>query len=52
MFFVLERIFRILANEIYTFGGHLDKGLLAVLEKFCDEKGSHLIGWNKRVLSR
>ncbi len=46
------KIFRIMANEIYTYKGEVDKELLAALERLCDEKEDLVVKWNERILSR
>ena len=45
-------IFRILSSEIYTFGGKVDRNLIAILEKLCDEKSQHLSDWCSLVLGK
>ena len=37
---------------LFSLQGKVDKGLLKVLEKLCDEKSDHLELWHNRVLSR
>lgn len=43
-------VLRILASEIYTYGGEVDSALKAILDKFCDSKNPHLSDWCDLVL--
>ena len=45
-------ILRIIASEIYTYRGDIDKSLSAILEKFFDEKSDYLMDWCTLVINR
>ena len=45
-------ILRIIASEIYTYRGDIDKPLKAILEKFFDEKKNYLDEWCTLVINR
>ncbi len=47
---IKSSVLRIMASEIYSYGGKVDEGLSAVLERLCDDKAKLLGKWNQLVL--